>query len=138
MSIICKTNTKFENEYVRVEYLTDLKCVEVSWKAYADEVQIEEIFYRSTGMLTFNEGASILFDNNKFEGATPELIQWVQDVYYEMAYKSGVKNIAIVFSPDVFGQFSIEAAVNAEARAKMNTELFGSVDNAKKWLAKFL
>ena len=38
----------------------------------------------------------MFFDNTRFEGATPELREWVKNKYFNLAFDSGVRNFAIV------------------------------------------
>ena len=125
----------YENEFMKVEYLSDKNVVITSYKGFAEDEIIKTGLLKAIDIVKNSNTTNMVFDNTRFEGSTPELSDWVKNKYFNLAYDTGVKNFAIVVPDHVYAAFSIEVATNNDMREVMNIEKFANPQEAIKWTA---
>ncbi|UOQ76229.1 hypothetical protein MUN84_16810 [Hymenobacter sp. 5516J-16] len=75
----------------------------------------------------------LLNDHSELVGTFTEANEWIQQVWTPLIMGAGLRYIAQVVSPDIFGQLSIE---NLQSRIadQLDLHLFEDVAAAQQWL----
>lgn len=128
------TPTHFENDFVKAIHLPDKNIVIFSYKGFTEDHVIKTGALKLINIAKCNNSPSIVFDNTKFEGATPKMHLWVKNNFFKLAYEGGVINFAIVVPENVYAVFSIESAINEDMKEFVNIEKFESPEKAIEWI----
>ena len=136
MSELIDTGTHYENEFMKVIHQKMTDIVFTSYKGYADDDVIHTGLMKAIEIAQSQKASNMIFDNTKFEGATPESQRWVKEKYFRLTYDAGIRNFAIVVPEHVFAVFSIDMAVNEDMIELLNIEKFSDVETAIEWVKK--
>lgn len=84
-------------------------------------------------MLREEPCARLLNDHSNLVGTFTEANDWIQQVWTPLIIGAGLRYIAQVVSPDIFGQLSIE---NLQSRigGQLDLHLFEDLQTAQQWL----
>jgi len=127
----------FENYCFKCIYLPEKKRLDEVFLEFGTDEDLLAGKRKTVEMLKRFKVKSFLSDTTTFKGASPEASKYVHDVWCKEITDAGMVNLAIVVSPDVFANFSVEVAFNKEYLGKINAEMFKTYEEADKWLNKF-
>jgi len=135
--IIADTPVHYETSGIKVKYNADLNYIDEIWLNYMEDEDIKEAKIKLAKMLAYTNCSSYLSDMLNFKGATPEMMLFVKDVWFPLAYEKGLRNLAMVLPPDMFASLALETAISSHVVTKLNAKKFSSYNEAQQWLIQF-
>ena len=84
---------------------------------------------KAKGITTF------IAEMRNFKGASPEVYEWMNNFWLPKICEEGVKYIALILPPDLFGEFSLDNVLGT-VMDKSKGEKFKTIDDAIDWLKK--
>jgi hypothetical protein len=85
-------------------------------------------------VLQKNGARKWLSDDRNETALTPEDLEWGDKEWFPRAAKCGWKYWALVMPEKVVGQLSVKKLIDRYSARGVTTQVFSSVDQAKKWL----
>lgn len=71
---------------------------------------------------------------NYFFTITPELQTWSIENIFNPFYNAGLRKIALLVSPELFAQVSLEQFIDENKKDALQTQYFDNLKNAQNWL----
>ena len=108
---------------------------------YGDWIGVHSLNSIQKGMNTLLEwiqqtGASkYLSDNTNIVGGWNTANEWLADVWTPLAVDAGMRYVAHVLAPGIFGQMSMEA-LEPQINNMVTLQLFDSIEDAQHWLSE--
>lgn len=137
MSNIIDTPLHWETDFMRVQYNKEGNYVDEIWKGYANDDEVVECQNKVLEILKNSKSTAYIADMYKFQGASPEVQEWVVKEWFPKMFEAGLKTLSMVFPPDQFGTFSMEQVLTEEVSNKLNKEMFKTYDEASNWIKQY-
>lgn len=135
--IIEETSKSWKTKFIDIEFNKGLNCLEVVWKNWASEEQFMEILHKEIEIIENHPTPNIFIDALEFKGTTPNIQNWVESEWSELAYNAGLRNYAIVVSQDIFSAFSVQMVMGEKFFSFLNAEKFDNEKDAREWLKQY-
>lgn len=132
--------TLFDNAFETVNFYEDLSLFEAIWKA--ESANMEDIDYQNEiktqfAFIATKKIRNILFDTCHFYFVIGvETQEWNNEILTKNFLEAGVKKVAVVLSPDIFSQVSVQQTIEEYKNVSFQTKYFKSNEDAKAWLAE--
>lgn len=133
---VIDTPTHFETPYFQIKYNAKKKWVEGKWKDYANDDEYRLLLRKELEILEKTNSRSLLIDARDYKGASDEILNWIENVWSKLAYKSGLINFAIVVKPEIYKTARINKSFNVYFYKLINGKIFNDIESAYKWLEK--
>ena len=130
--------THYENEFIRIKYLSEKRFIEEVWKDFGEDEEIKTAKNKLTEMLRSTKVNAYLSDLRDFKGASPENQCWVRDVWFPEAFEAGLRVIAFLVMEDVYANFTVETAISGDYAKKITLHKFMTYEDAEKWLKEVI
>jgi len=132
--------TLFDNAFETVNFYEELSLFEAIWKP--ESANMEDIDYQNEvnaqfAFIATKKIKNILFDTCHFHFVIGvETQEWNNEILIKNFLEAGVKKVAVVLSPDIFSQVSVQQTIKEYKNVSFQTNYFKSNEDAKAWLAK--
>lgn len=121
-----------ENDGMYALHIPELKAVFECFTGYTTDEQIKNIKNKYFELIKSGDITTLISDMRNFKGATPEMIEWVDDWLLRIN-KEGIVNIAMIFPTDVFAEFTLENVLGTVYKLT-KAQKFKSLDEAAIWI----
>lgn len=130
----------YNSGFIYSEFLEDDKIVSVDWLPSTDSLKEEGFKKEALDNLEFIlscQPKKILSNTLDLKFYVhPELQIWFNQNVLAKELEIGVQKIAIVVSPDLITQLSVEQTMGEKVGEKFTTRFFDNKDEAKEWLVQ--
>lgn len=110
-----------------------LRCIELTWRGYATDLQIRYI-HEVVLVLLRNHGLSkLLCDNTRLPTFGQDILAWITSDWMPRAKSAGLRAAAATESTSVFASRSLHQLVDT-ASAAWAVGFFDDADKARDWL----
>ena len=75
----------------------------------------------------------LLNDHREVVGRFTDVNEWIEQVWTPQATRAGLRHLAQVVAPGVFGQLSIQD-LHQRLAGQLSMQLFGTLEEAQAWL----
>lgn len=127
--------------YKSMHYLdvyTDLEqsWVYLNWKGTPTVDEVKQGVEMALEAMKDKELGKILNDNRELKGTWTGAMDWIVNDWWPRAMDAGFRAIAYIYSPDVFGKFSVDALLKqTDENGPVKQKPFKTIEEAKTWLA---
>jgi hypothetical protein len=122
----------FEEKFLTLEFDNNNNWIYANWKGYQTVEGIKAGCNKMLEIVKTKGCEKILNDNTKVLGTFTATSEWAADYWFPQLINAGLKSFAWVYSPDVFGKFSIQKTIELSKDSPIQT--FGNINEAKNWL----
>ena len=126
----------FEENFVRMLYIQNLKLLKVVWSGVVSAEQYEQAllfaldYQKKTEKLIEN----YLSDIRRQGVVSPQSRKWFEQVALPRAMNQGLKKGAVVFEGSVFKKYYLNLIMQATSIYRFPFRFFNSMEDAIKWL----
>jgi len=124
-------NLVHKGEGMDVIYHIENGIIEESYKGYCEDEEIKQSKQSFIDCVDKNSIKLFICDMRKFQGASPEIQQWVSEKWLPIIQEKGIGKLAMVLPEDFFGVFSFE---NVLPSVYIPAEKFMDYEEATKWI----
>lgn len=128
--------TIFTGNGLDVRFFSNNSRLEEIYKGYCEDDEIKNAKNIFLEYVKKYNVKYLLSDMSKFEGASPEIMEWVRDKWLLDIYDAGIRNIAMVLPSQMFGDFMLEGALGSTIFQKVKSDKFQTYDEAVIWCEK--
>ena len=127
----------FEDEpWLSVQADRESRCVYAEWKGFANSGEFRAGTTRILDAIRDIGAASLISDNRRFEGVTPQDQLWIRDTWTPQAVASGLARIAVVVAQRGLGKIATEQILSQVGMRAFSTRTFTTVSEAMEWAAE--
>ncbi|OJJ17077.1 hypothetical protein BKI52_30655 [marine bacterium AO1-C] len=120
--------------FVKLEHCKKTDAVIAQWQGYCPHDNIVEGMQACLNLLQKSKARRIVMDTAFMEGSFSDSLNWMIKTWLPAARYSGLEKMAFVTSRNIFTELSTkEYAIKSK---RMGNEHFGSLEDAKNWVAK--
>lgn len=107
------------------------------WKGVPSVVNVKEGLETILQAIEAHNFGRLLNDNRKLRGTWTGALEWIVNDWTPRAINAGYSAVAFIYSPDVFGKFSVDALLKqTDEKGVVKQKPFGSMSEAKDWLSE--
>lgn len=131
-----------ENDYVvlqygqasvRVKHYPDHDIIHADWVGVHSLVSIQKAMNELLNWFSETGSAKYLSDNSNIVGGWDTANDWLAEKWTPNAVSSGLRYVAHVMAPGIYGQLSMEA-LQPRLENQLTIRLFDKVEEAEAWL----
>jgi len=128
----------FDNDYETANFHEDLQLFEAVWKSKSEKMADED--YRNEIVKQFDFIATkkfkyVLWDTREFFFTiVPKTQQWNNEIIVKNFHLAGVQKVAIVVTPDIFAEVSVQQTMEESSNVNFETQSFETREDAWAWL----
>ncbi|MDF9796602.1 hypothetical protein OKW21_001865 [Catalinimonas alkaloidigena] len=124
----------FKNEFAMINYLDDVKTVELVWKQTTNSQKYREIFAKGVEALEKYQISNWLSDTTDQGLVSPEDRKWLESHMIPTAVQKGLRNIAVLVSKDVFKKYYVDSVRKHVEKSHLCMQYFDKREDAIQWL----
>lgn len=124
----------FKNEFAQINYLEDVKTVELIWKQRTNSQMYREIFTKGVEALEKHNISNWLSDTTDQGLVSPEDRKWLESHMIPTAVQKGLRNIAVLVSKDVFKKYYVDSVRKHVEKSHLSMQYFDKREDAIQWL----
>ncbi|WKN30357.1 STAS/SEC14 domain-containing protein [Porifericola rhodea] len=125
----------FENEFAQINYLEDAKTVEMVWKQTTSSQMYRDLFAKGVEALEHFQVANWLSNTTDQGLVAPEDRKWLETQMIPTAIRSGLRNIAVVVSKDIFKRYYVDNVRKYVEKSHLSMQYFDDTKEAVQWLS---
>ncbi|MDJ1500055.1 STAS/SEC14 domain-containing protein [Xanthocytophaga agilis] len=119
--------------YCTIRYDEREQCLCDSWDGkFGTQDNFQKVIQKTADLITQNKITKLLSDQSRMEGSYDGSNQWIEQEIIPVVIKH-LKRHAIVLPKNIFANLSAKDYVKQQG--KYEVRLFGSVEDARKWIA---
>ena len=126
----------FETDYIRVQYNKNHYVDEI-WKDFANDVEVKLAQDKVFEIMKNTKSTAYIANMIHFKGTSPEIQMYVLNEWFPKMWDMGLRTIAMVVPPDIFGEFSLDTVIAKGIADKINKEKFTKQEDAAKWILDY-
>ncbi len=130
-------HTLLENEWIRVELLSDKSTIAGTWKEKGRQVISEEefqaIFTAILEALKDYDVENWADDTTNMGVVLVGCQRWMVGDFFPKAIANGLKKISIINSKDIFAVSAVKNVLN-KISGEVEVEIFDSREKAERWI----
>lgn len=126
----------FDAPYATVYWDEATKCVHVEWKGFVHGDMVKRTLNTALDLFKTKKTDRWLADMRKVKVFGEEDSRWVNEDWFPRAIQAGVRRMALPVPESVLAQMSLQRLMRNVNEGDLETAYFGSVEEAKAWLAK--
>lgn len=120
--------------FVKLEHCKKSDAVVAHWQGYCPHDNIVEGMQASLSLLQETKAQRLIMDTEMMEGSFSGSLSWMMKTWLPAARYSGLEKMAFVTSRNIFTELSTKEY--AIKNKKMGNDHFGSLNEAKAWIAR--
>jgi hypothetical protein len=117
-----------------VDYDTEVPCVVMIWKGYANSAAFKEGNARVLSEISAHRASKLLGDVTDFVLIGAEDQAWLNQVWIPRAMHAGLRKIALVQPTFYFNRVAVESVAQKVDRDRVEVGFFSTRDEAREWL----
>lgn len=118
-----------------VYFNTEIQAVVVTYSGFLTTEQFKEIAEELQKLRVKNHSTKQLSNIEEMGVLTPEIQNWLHDVWFPKAKSAGLKHLAFVVPKSVFGKWSMNAITKDDRLVHgLDIQYFSSLEEARSWL----
>ena len=125
-----------DEPWLSVQADRESRCVYAEWKGFANSGEFRAGTTRILDAIRDIGAASLISDNRRFEGVTPQDQLWIRDTWTPQAVASGLARIAVVVAQRGLGKIATEQILSQVGMRAFSTRTFTTVSEAMEWAAE--
>ena len=122
----------FESRQVKVIYNADDDWIEVFWRDYPKDDDVMVGSNQILDAIKKYQVSKLLVSHQAIKGTWTNMNDWIRTEWTPRAVQAGLKQVAIVYSEDVFAKFALKDMVKTKGADFIS--VFGTIADAKNWL----
>lgn len=127
----------FEDKpWLSVQSDRDSGCIYAEWKGFTNSVEFRAGTMRILEAIRAIGATSLISDNRRLEGVTPQDQLWIRDTWTALAVASGLARIAVVVPQRGLGKIASEQILSQVGMRAFSTRTFTTVSEAIEWAAE--
>lgn len=111
-------------------------CVYAEWKGFTNSVEFRAGAMRMLEAIRTIGAKSLVSDNRRLEGVTPQDQLWIRDTWTALAVSAGLARIAVVVPQRGLGRIASEQILSQVGMKAFSTRTFTTVSEAMEWAAE--
>jgi len=123
----------FEGKHVVIEYLEDMQIGLGTWNGLPEDSEYKEGLNKQNDLIKEKKIKNWIANLSNMDAVSDELVSWTTKDWTPRAVVSGLKNMAIIISSDVFNQLTSEQIMNT-ITGSITTKYFSNMNDPKKWI----
>lgn len=128
--------TIHQSEKATIEWFEKEKIVRKTFRGFIVGEEMRSAFNAGLKKLKSEKGNKWLSDNRYVKVYKQEDSDWINQVWFTEALKSGWRYWAVLEPTDYYGQLSIKKFIKAFEEQGVILEVFHEMDEAMTWLAE--
>jgi hypothetical protein len=121
----------YQDDFCRVEYDPSNKIVITTRNGYPNDEKLKKSLNQSLACIQEFNCPNIISDTRKVKGTWTASNEWIANTWFPKAIQAGLKNIAFIYPPDIFGQFAIQDLIKKTPH--YTSQIFKDLPEAKTW-----
>lgn len=122
----------YQDDFCKVEYDPLGKIVTTTRNGYPNDEKLKKSLNQSLACIQEFKCLNIISDTRKVKGTWTASNEWIANIWFPKAIQAGLKNIAFIYPPDIFGQFAIQDLIKKTPH--YTSQIFKDLPEAKAWL----
>ncbi|MFC6996478.1 hypothetical protein [Rufibacter roseus] len=118
---------------VRVNYLQPQGIIHADWVGVHSLVTIQKVMEELLKWFQETKCTKYLSDNSNIVGGWDTANDWLADVWTPKAVRAGMRYVAHVLAPGIYGQLAMEA-LRPRIQGQVTIRIFKNVEDAMEWL----
>jgi len=127
----------FKNEYITIFHNKDANITTSKWSTKTinmDEDDFKKSHLAIVDAITDSRSKAVIGDAREFAfSIVPDVQHWVLYETFPLMIAAGLKKIAMIVSPDVFSQVSVEQSLAENESSPLIIKYFEDKEEAFKW-----
>ena len=121
-----------DNSYVAIQYNESTNSVEIHWKTPPTSEEFREGMNHAIEAMKKHQTGALLSDTTNLGALSEEDQQWSYTDWLQRALAVGYHSFAVVVSPDIFAQMSVEDTLSQVQN--LTIQYFDTVAEGQSWL----
>lgn len=124
----------FQNEFAQINYLEDEKTIEIIWNKRTSSEMYRALFTKGVEALAKHSCTNWISDTTNQGLVAPDDRKWLESQKIPEAIKSGLRNIAVLVSKDVFKKYYVDSVKKQVEKSHLSMQYFEDRENAIQWI----
>lgn len=128
----------FKNDYISIFHNKDANIIASKWNAKT--INMTESDFKKSHMAIVNailnsRSNAVIGDARKFSfSIVPNVQEWILHETFPVIIRAGLRKIAMIVSPDVFSQVSLEQSQSEQEASPLTIKYFEEKEEAISWV----
>lgn len=124
----------FESPEINIEWDEMDKLVIMEWKGFVIGEKFRNAVDKGLELLIEKRGSKWLADLTTMGVISQQDQKWADEDWFPRAAKSGIRYMAMITPEKMISKMSVRNVINKVGDLEIETEYFGSREEAKTWL----
>jgi hypothetical protein len=122
----------YKDDFCSVVFDPVNQSVITTRNGYPNDEKLKKSLNQSLACIQQYQCPNIISDIRQVKGTWTATNDWIANDWFPRAIKAGLKNIAYIYPPDVFGQFAIQDLIKKTPH--YTSQVFKDPTDAKTWI----
>lgn len=124
----------FDSSFITIKYDEANNWIYTNWKGVQTIDTIKQGCEQILLAIKSKGCHKVLNDNTNVKGTWTHAREWVADHWFPRVIKAGLRELAYVYSPDVFSKFSTDSLLKRTDTNSFKSATFNSLEEGANWL----
>ena len=122
----------YKDDFITIKYDKTNNCLVTARQGYPNVDAVKNSLNKTLGYIQQYKCNKIISDMRSIKGTWTASNEWIGKEWMPKAIAAGLKYVAYVYPPDVFGQFALQDLIKKNSQYSL--QIFKDPQEARSWV----